>query len=99
MAALRCNYVHGKWVETGRTYSNINPVNGAGTVAEEPAHHRARRRTPAATSASRKSSDTCSRGCGRRQRPGCDRPSGSAAQLPFRLRHEGTSTTVALARK
>jgi aminomuconate-semialdehyde/2-hydroxymuconate-6-semialdehyde dehydrogenase len=28
MAALLRNYVGGKWVETGRTFANINPVNG-----------------------------------------------------------------------
>jgi aminomuconate-semialdehyde/2-hydroxymuconate-6-semialdehyde dehydrogenase len=29
MTALLQNYVNGKWVETGRTFPNINPVNGA----------------------------------------------------------------------
>jgi aminomuconate-semialdehyde/2-hydroxymuconate-6-semialdehyde dehydrogenase len=29
MAALLRNYVNGRWVETGRTFVNINPVNGS----------------------------------------------------------------------
>ena len=29
MAKFLCNYVNGKWVETGRTFANINPVNGS----------------------------------------------------------------------
>ena len=29
MARFLCNYVNGKWVETGRTFANINPVNGS----------------------------------------------------------------------
>lgn len=28
MTALLRNYVGGKWVETGRTFLNINPVDG-----------------------------------------------------------------------
>jgi aminomuconate-semialdehyde/2-hydroxymuconate-6-semialdehyde dehydrogenase len=29
MAKFLGNYVIGKWVETGRTFANINPVNGS----------------------------------------------------------------------
>jgi aminomuconate-semialdehyde/2-hydroxymuconate-6-semialdehyde dehydrogenase len=29
MVALLRNYVNGKWIETGRTYANINPADGA----------------------------------------------------------------------
>jgi aminomuconate-semialdehyde/2-hydroxymuconate-6-semialdehyde dehydrogenase len=29
MAELLRNYVNGSWVETGRTFVNINPVNGS----------------------------------------------------------------------
>ena len=29
MAKFLGNYVNGKWVETGRTFANINPVNGS----------------------------------------------------------------------
>jgi acyl-CoA reductase-like NAD-dependent aldehyde dehydrogenase len=29
MAKFLCNYINGKWVETGRAFANINPVNGS----------------------------------------------------------------------
>src|SRR5271163_5335256 len=29
MAKFLCNYVNGKWVETGRTFANVNPANGS----------------------------------------------------------------------
>jgi aminomuconate-semialdehyde/2-hydroxymuconate-6-semialdehyde dehydrogenase len=29
MAKFLGNYVNGKWVETGRTFANVNPANGS----------------------------------------------------------------------
>jgi aminomuconate-semialdehyde/2-hydroxymuconate-6-semialdehyde dehydrogenase len=29
MAKFLGNYVNGRWVQTGRTFANINPVNGS----------------------------------------------------------------------